>query len=466
MRVPTPTAVLDALFSSAPLGLAIWDRDLKFIRVNDSLAEMNGFSPEQHIGRSPAELLPGLSGLEDLLASWREMLKTGLPLLNVEVTGATQAVGERRSWNEHFFPIKLGSEIVGIGAVVEETTERKRVEIALSTSEARFREFAEASPDILWLRNTETAEFEFLSGLLRAAVGANIPGEEARGVKFDWLNAILPEDRAAALAELQPVLAGKRVTHSFRLRMPGRSRVRWIKNTAFPLTDPDGVIRRIGGIAQDVTEEHATEQHLRLLIGELQHRTRNLMGVVQAIAESTLEASVDLETFGSAFRIRIEALSRAQNLLSTLSGSERISFDELLTAELDAFGALPENDQRVTLEGPIGVPLRSSSIQTLALAIHELTTNAIKHGALAHPAGQLSVRWERQKPNEQGAARILVTWQETNIISRSSKLNHRGQGRELIEFGLPHQLGAKIDYVLSDEGVSCLMTLPIVYTPS
>ena len=115
---PTSAAVLDALFSSAPLGLAIWGRDLRFLRVNDSLAEMNGIPAEQHIGRSPAELLPDLSGLDDLMDRWRQMLEDGIPLFNVEVTGSTHAEGHERSWNEHFFPIRLGSEIVGIGAVV------------------------------------------------------------------------------------------------------------------------------------------------------------------------------------------------------------------------------------------------------------------------------------------------------------------------------------------------------------
>jgi two-component sensor histidine kinase len=251
------------------------------------------------------------------------------------------------------------------------------------------------------------------------------------------------------------------------MRLPGRTRVRWIKNTAFPLPDRDGVIRRIGGIAQDVTEERETDQRLRLMIGELQHRTRNLMGVVQAVAESTLEASTDLATFATAFGDRIGALSRAQNLLSTLTGSERLSFDDLLRAELDAFGALPEHDDRVTLDGPNGILLRSSSVQTLALALHELTTNAMKHGALAHRAGRLSIRWFREAAEDGKADRLIVDWRETNVAMTSvDRRHHRGQGRDLIEFGLPHQLGARIDYRFTDDGVACLLSLPITYTPA
>lgn len=462
---PPPTAVLDALFSSAPIGLAIWDRDLRFVRVNDSLAEMNGLPPEQHVGRSPADLFPDLNGLDTLIGQWRRMLVTGEPLRDVEVVGATHGAGSDRSWNEHFFPIRLERDIVGIGAVVEETTERKRMEAELLGSEARFREFAEASSDILWLRNTDTAEFEFLSGSLRTLLGADVPGGGESAIKFDWQSAIVPEDRAAAFAELSKVRDGKRVTHSFRVRLPGRTRVRWIKNTAFPLPDRDGMVRRIGGIAQDVTEETETDQRLRLMIGELQHRTRNLMGVVQAVAESTLETSADLPAFAAAFGDRIGALSRAQNLLSTLTGSERLCFDELLRAELDAFGSLPENDDRVALDGPTGIPLRSSSIQTLALALHELTTNAIKHGALAQPNGRLSIRWRRDEEGSGTADRLIVDWRETDVeMTAGPRRDHRGQGRELIEFGLPHQLGARLDYRLTDDGVACIMMLPITYT--
>ncbi|MGJ3627418.1 hypothetical protein AB5I41_11435 [Sphingomonas sp. MMS24-JH45] len=73
------------------------------VRVDDSLAEMNGLAPADHIGRNPAELLPDLDGLDKLFAVWREILETGIRL-NVEVVGATPALDGLRSWNEHFFP--------------------------------------------------------------------------------------------------------------------------------------------------------------------------------------------------------------------------------------------------------------------------------------------------------------------------------------------------------------------------
>ncbi|USI74764.1 sensor histidine kinase [Sphingomonas morindae] len=460
---PSPAAALDALFSAAPLGLAIWDRDLRFVRVNASLAEMNGLSPEAHIGRTPKELLPGIEGLDALMARWREILATGEAWHDVEVFGQTPAAPSRaRSWTEHFFPIRSGAEIVGIGAVVEETTERRRMEAALRASEARLRDFAEASSDILWLRNVETREFEFLGAPLRKLFGEDAGGGDVSDpARIEAIiEAIVAEDRAAAADAIREVRQGHQRTHSFRVRLPGRTGTRWFRNTAFPLRDADGVVRRIGGITQDVTEERETAQRLQMLIGELQHRTRNLMGVVQAIAESTLASSTGLEAFAASFSARIAALSRVQNLLSRLEGLERIGFDELLRSELSAFGALPEEDGRVSLDGPPAVALRSSGIQTLALALHELITNATKYGALSQPGARLAIAWQLLRPAGDTRAWLRISWTERGVRI-PDHAGRSGQGRELIEEAVPYQLGARVQFGFAADGLRCVIELPL-----
>lgn len=142
-------ALLDTLFAQAPVGLGFWDRALRFVRVNSALAEMNGLPPEAHLGKTPAELLPGLVGVETIMAGWREILATGEPLLGVEVSGETPAApGSERHWVENWFPVRVRGEIVGIGAVVEEVTARKRAEgerTVLLAREQAAREAAEAA---------------------------------------------------------------------------------------------------------------------------------------------------------------------------------------------------------------------------------------------------------------------------------------------------------------------------------
>jgi PAS domain S-box-containing protein len=464
---PSAAAALDALFDAAPLGLGIWDRELRFVRVNASLAQMNGLPPEAHIGFTPRELLPDIAGIDALMERWRAIIATGEPWLDVEVHGGTPANSDKqRSWREHFFPIHSGDQVVGIGAVVEETTERDRVEAALRASEARFREFAEASSDVLWLFDIDSARFAYLSPALRKLYGIGVASGRGAPLSFDWQTAIIAEDRELAATTLRRVRQGERVTHDFRARIPGSGKVRWLKNTAFPLREPDGRVSHIGGIAQDVTEERDTAARLQMLIGELQHRTRNLMGVIQAVAESTLEASADLTDFERAFSARLDALSRVQQLLSRIEGLERVGFDQLLRSELAAFGALPDDDARVSLAGPRGIPLRSGGIQTLALALHELITNSLKYGALSQPGATLSVRWALLPVAAGERPRLRFDWEERGVImpARGDPPERVGQGRELIERAVPYQLEATVDYALTADGVRCTMVLPVSQT--
>lgn len=465
--VPTAAAALDALFDAAPLGLGLWDRELRFVRVNASLAQMNGLPPEAHLGHTPRELLPEIGGIDALEERWRAIIATGEPWFDVEVHGGTPAnTDKERSWREHFFPIRNGDAIVGLGAVVEETTERDRVEAALRASEARFREFAEASSDVLWLYNLDRANFAYLSPALRKLYGVAATSGRGAPLAFDWSAAIVAEDRALAAATLDRVRRGERVTHDFRARIPGSGKVRWLKNTAFPLREPDGRISHVGGIAQDVTEERDTAARLQMLVGELQHRTRNLMGVIQAVAESTLEASDSLADFERAFSARIDALSRVQQLLSRIEGLERVGFDQLLRSELAAFGALPDDDSRVSLAGPRGIPLRSGGIQTLALALHELITNSLKYGALSQPGATLSVRWALLPPAPGERPRLRFDWEERGVVMRATAdaPPRVGQGRDLIERAVPYQLEATVDYALTPDGVRCAMVLPLSHT--
>ena len=455
----TPSVILDALFGAAPLGIGVWDRDMRFVRVNATLAAMNGLTEEAHTGRHPADILPDIECLDQLLERWRHILETGKPLLDVEVRGRTPATpDDERIWIEQFFPIRADADIVGIGGVVADVTEGRRVEEALRASEALFRQFAAASSNILWVRNTATSEFEFLSPAVSKLFGG--AAGDVNGA-YEWLKAVVPEDRETAAAAMAQVREGQSIVHDYRVRIPGSGKIRWLRNTAFPLRDDQGVIRRIGGIVQDVTDERDAAQRLTVLIGELQHRSRNVMGVVQAMVETTLAASTGLDDFADTFGARMATLARVQNLLSRLDRLERISFDELLRCELSTVGARPEDDPRVTLDGPERVPLRSGGIQTLALAIHELMTNSLKYGALSQPDARLHIRWWVTPPTGDDRARLHIDWRETGVAMRAATSERIGQGRELIEHALPYQLHARTTFALTDEGVHCTIDLPV-----
>jgi two-component system CheB/CheR fusion protein len=457
--MPGPAAVLDALFRTAPLGLAVWDRNLRFLRINRTLAEMNGIPAEDHVGRHPKEILPDIEDLDAIVERWQQVLDTGVPWMNVEIYGATPADREvQRSWIEHFFPIEANGRILGLGAIIEETTERRRIESALRASEARFQHFAAASSDVLWIRNVATGRFEFIS----PSLGSQLEPPGAGDAPVNLLDMILPEDFPAAWAALRQAREGHAIAHDCRARRPRDGATLWVRITAFPMRDKDGVIRRLGGIVRDITADRASSERLTMLVGELQHRTRNLMGITQAIVETTLESATDFASFTSKIRDRIAALSRAEGLLSQVQGRKRVAFSELVRGELAAFGALPEETDRVRLTGPDDVPLRSSSVQTLALAIHELVTNAVKYGALGADKGYLTIRWWLE--DRAGSGQWLnVDWREHGVAMDAPQpaVSTTGQGRELIEQALPYQLGATTRFTLGADGVHCTIALPV-----
>ncbi len=131
-------AEIEAIYGSAPIGLCVFDRQLRWVRLNNLIAEMNGLPIEAHIGRTPREVLPGIGErVEPLL---RRVIETGEPLLNLEMTGTTAAQpGVVRHWNNRFVPLRdEEGRIAGVSVVSEEVTEKKRYEEALRASEARL----------------------------------------------------------------------------------------------------------------------------------------------------------------------------------------------------------------------------------------------------------------------------------------------------------------------------------------
>lgn len=461
--------------------------------------------------------------------------------------------------------------------------------VALEESEERFRQFADASQDLLWIRDAGTLEWEYLSPAFEKIYGLSREAALEGDTMSNWLAMIHPDDRALALDRIEQVRAGEQVTFEYRIRRPVDGQERWLRNTDFPMRDAAGEIVRIGGVGQDVTELKAIEAALveaerrqraliegisqlvwrarndgeiiwvspqaveftgvaadrllgrgwievlhpedqesiprweaaaqagfaemqvrilhgatqswrwfqiraralfdekgavtewlgtatdiddllalqerqRVLVAELQHRTRNLLIVVRSLADRIGRASTDLEDFRTRFTDQLEALARVQGLLSRLEGSDRITFDELIASELRAMGA---DEARVTLSGPEGVRLRSSTVQMLALALHELATNAVKYGALGQKEAHLAISWslEPAPPGSDDPPILHVDWRESGVEVPTERLRPGGgQGRELIERALPYQLDAVTNFEIGKDGVHCTISFPVSAT--
>jgi PAS domain S-box-containing protein len=274
-----------------------------------------------------------------------------------------------------------------------------------------------------------------------------------------WLKAIHPEDRATTdhlVAEAFRSAESLELQHRIRGQ---DSQYRWFLVRQIPSRDTKGRIVGWFGAATDVHELHQLQERQGVLVAELQHRTRNLIAVVRSIANQTMAQASTIEVLREQFNNRLAALSRVQGLLSR-ADQEPITLRALLKLELDALGAA--EGERIRLNGPF-VRLRPSIVQTLALALHELATNARKYGALSDGSGRLDVAWHLR--GVENKRRLFIEWREEGLtrIEAAQRLpeHQGGYGRQLIERALPYALQAETTFDLGPSQLRCTIDLPL-----
>lgn len=195
-----------------------------------------------------------------------------------------------------------------------------------------------------------------------------------------------------------------------------------------------------------------SEERLKVVVEELKHRTRNLLGIVQSIALDTFRFSASKDEFEERFFGRLSALSNVQDLLSTAQDKE-ITVQELIILELDALG-VPEQLDCIDADGP-AITLRNSAVQNFALALHELATNARKYGALSGKGGRLSIHWTVE------SSQLRFDWCETGLAKDPEPTVRGGFGRDLLERALPFAFGGATDYQFTADGLRCVISMPL-----
>jgi two-component system CheB/CheR fusion protein len=202
----------------------------------------------------------------------------------------------------------------------------------------------------------------------------------------------------------------------------------------------------------DITNLTRAEARQNVLIAELQHRTRNLLAMVQALAVRTLGRGGSLEGFNE----RLAALGRVQGLIST-ARSQEVDLAEVVSLELQAVG--PGEDGKISVAGP-PVSLSLEHVQTFALALHELATNATKYGALKEGSGRLTIEWSVERASG-GERNLILTWQEHGVDMPPLGNLRQGYGRQLIERALAYTLRARTELVFGADGVFCRIEMPL-----
>ena len=336
---------------------------------------------------------------------------------------------------------------------------------ALAASEARFRGFGEASPDLLWMLDPETGELPYLSPAYEELWGEPPPDRAT----LEALTARLDPQDAPQVADLLPrILAGETVQAEVRIiRADGQRR--WLRLTSFAIGErgaqggaqggTQGSVQgaRVGGFARDITRRQEADERQRMLIGELNHRVKNTLATVLSLARQTersarrAQAAPDpgAESFAMAagdasfvadFQARLLALARGHDLL-TASTWRGAMLQEVAAASLLPWRDAEDTAERITVAGP-PVWLAPRQALGLALAIHEMATNAAKHGAMSGPDGRVSLTWGR---DAEGG--VEVRWVETDGPEVTPP-TATGFGTRLLRQGLGTELGPGSEVIL------------------
>lgn len=329
--------------------------------------------------------------------------------------------------------------------VAERTAELEASTARLLDSEQQLRLATEAAEIGLWDLDTITDTL-FWPPRVKAMFGISpdVPVSMA-----DFYAGLHPDDReatsAAYTAACDPV---KRAIYDVEHRAVGKEDgiVRWVEAKGRAIFDANGKCMRLIGTAIDITKRKEAEERQDLLAREVDHRARNALAVVQSIVRLTRASTVD--GYVAAVEGRIKALARAHALLSD---SRWLGADlgALLAEELAPYRIAEA--EKVKIAGP-KVSLSPHVAQGLALALHEMTTNAAKHGALSSVAGTVTVTWKTQPDS------LVLQWHESGgptIVPPPA----RSFGLNVIRASIENQLGGRAAFDWNAQGLRCTLSI-------
>jgi two-component sensor histidine kinase len=217
-----------------------------------------------------------------------------------------------------------------------------------------------------------------------------------------------------------------------------------------PVRNSQGEVSGIFVEGQDVTERLRGEQHLRLVVNELNHRVKNTLAMIQAVAAQTFRSSEDLPQAKASFSARIMALARANDLLTGENWEGASLIDIIAGVSVAHAGNEPD---RFSARGPV-VRLSPKAALSLSMAMHELATNAVKYGALSNETGRVDVAWRVT------SGRLRIEWRESGGPPVKEPVR-RGFGSRLVERGLAGELGGSAELHFNPEGLLCIIDAPL-----
>jgi len=472
-----------SLFRVLPSPYMILDRDLVYVDANDAYCAVTERRRDELIGRGLFEMFPnpGESGRR-LRESMERVVETGRPdsiaFLPYPIPLPLSAGGgfEMRYWSCNHTPLldaagrtqfvvqntvdvtelhrlkqmaygPEGEPAPGETDILQRALEVQAANQSLMRETQGLRDLFMQAPGFMAVLAGPELRFAFLNNAYQQLIGH-------RPVVGRTLAEALPEVMEQGFADLlrqvreqrQPYV-GQAVSVLLQ-REPGAPlEERFLDFVYQPIVMADGEVSGVFVEGSDVTDRVLAERQQKLLVDELNHRVKNTLATVQAIASQTMRTTTNPQAFRESFESRLLALSATHDLL-TATNWRAADLCDVLLVELRPFG-----ESRYSADGP-DVDLIPAEAVALGLVFHELATNAAKYGGLSNADGRVDVTWT------QADGRLELTWRESGGPAVAAP-TRRGFGSRLIEKSLEGQLAghARLDFAPS--GLVCTVAMPL-----
>jgi PAS domain S-box-containing protein len=427
---------------TAPVGIVHCDEELRYKFVNrnrlEHLKRRLGLTPEQVIGKRIPEVI-GDSVFAIVEPYVYECLAGKSVEFEVEMPFEA---AESRCLHCRFEPEWRDGKVVGLVSAETNITRLKRTEAALRESEAAFRAMFEVS-------SVSKAEIESGSGrFLRAnaAMCTFVGYAEAELLALTIFDITHPDERERDRERLRRLVAGESTVFDEEQRFIRKDgNVIWGRMTVNVIRDGSGRALCNIAVILDITERKEREEKERLLMREISHRAKNMLSVVQSIAQQT--ATRKPEDFVESFSERIQALAASQDLL-VRNEWNGVEIKDLTQAQLAHFADLIGH--RIILRGPT-LRFNAASAQAVGLALHELATNAAKYGALSTDTGHVDIAWRTD------GRTFTMSWTERDGPPVSAP-RRRGFGTTVMDAMVERSLDGKVDLDYPVTGVTWRLT--------
>jgi PAS domain S-box-containing protein len=262
-----------------------------------------------------------------------------------------------------------------------------------------------------------------------------------------------PADGAAAMITLKRDVLVSGEPKRAEVPLEDAPGIRWHDLHIEPLRSETGDVTGLTCASVDVTERKEGEAHLRLLLRELTHRSKNLLAIIQAMARQTARHTGSVESFLTQFAARLQALAASHDLLVRESWYGA-SLGELIRSQLG--GYLDGSATQVSIDGP-AIAIKPEAAQNLGIALHELAVNAAKFGALSVPGGRVSITWSQRECADGNS--VELDWQE-RFGPKVKIRRKKGFGSMVIERNLARALDAEVNLLFDPNGLRCHIVIP------